>query len=186
MTSINRSTRRTFISNGLAVSGALAFGAPGACFAAAEAQTKQSGGPVSNPAAMQITGPGSLKAHARAKGLLFGAAVERTVAVRQRGGGADRHGSMQHSGGGEFYEDGADASHAYHLLVRGRRRTGCLWRCARDQGARAQPELARAVAHMVQCHGNQGQRASTARRPHLDCCRTRTINEASSSPGTLT
>ncbi len=77
MTSINRSTRRTFISNGLAVSGALAFGAPGACFSAAEAQTKQSGGPVSNPAAaMQITGPGSLKAHARAKGLLFGAAVE--------------------------------------------------------------------------------------------------------------
>ena len=77
MTSINRSTRRTFISNGLAVSGALAFGAPGACFSAAEAQTQQSGGPVSNPAAaMQITGPGSLKAHARAKGLLFGAAVE--------------------------------------------------------------------------------------------------------------
>ena len=77
MISINRSTRRTFISNGLAVSGALAFGAPGACFAAAEAQTKQSGGPASNPAAAtQITGPGSLKAHARAKSLLFGAAVE--------------------------------------------------------------------------------------------------------------
>jgi endo-1,4-beta-xylanase len=76
MTSINRSTRRTFISNGLAVSGALAFGAPGACFTAAEAQTKWSG-PASNAAAAtQITGPGSLKAHARAKGLLFGAAVE--------------------------------------------------------------------------------------------------------------
>jgi endo-1,4-beta-xylanase len=74
--STNRSTRRTFVSNGLAVSGALAF-APGECFAAAEAQTKQSGDPASNPAAaMQISGPGSLKAHARAKGLLFGAAVE--------------------------------------------------------------------------------------------------------------
>src|ERR1039457_1430794 len=77
MTSINRSTRRTFISNGLAASGALAFGARGACFAAAEAQTKQAIGPATNPAAAtQITGPGSLKAHARAKGLLFGAAVE--------------------------------------------------------------------------------------------------------------
>ncbi len=77
MTSINRSTRRTFISNGLAVSGALALGVPGACFAAAEAQTKPSGGPASNPgAAMQITGPGSLKAHAGAKGMLFGTAVE--------------------------------------------------------------------------------------------------------------
>src|ERR1039457_3796901 len=77
MISINRSTRRTFISNGLAVSGALAFGATGACFAAAEAQTNKPGAPASNPmATTQIAGPGSLKAHARAKGLLFGAAVE--------------------------------------------------------------------------------------------------------------
>lgn len=77
MTSTNRSTRRTFISNGLAVSGGLAFGASGASFAATEAQAKQSSEPASDPAmAKQITGPGSLKAHARAKGLLTGAAVE--------------------------------------------------------------------------------------------------------------
>jgi endo-1,4-beta-xylanase len=74
--STNRSTRRTFISKGLAISGTLAF-APGACFAAAKPQTNQSGDPASNPAgAMQTTGPWSLKAHARAKGLLFGTAVE--------------------------------------------------------------------------------------------------------------
>ena len=42
-----------------------------------EAQTNQSGGPSPSPAAaMGITGPGSLKAHAGAKGLLFGTAVE--------------------------------------------------------------------------------------------------------------
>ena len=64
---INRSTRRTFISNGLAVSGALAFGVPDACFAVAEAQTKRP----DPDRKMQITGPGSLKAHARATGLLL-------------------------------------------------------------------------------------------------------------------
>jgi endo-1,4-beta-xylanase len=76
MTFSNRATRRQFISNGLAVSGALAFGLRGANFAA-EAQTNQPGGPSPGPAAaMGITGPGSLKAHAGAKGLLFGTAVE--------------------------------------------------------------------------------------------------------------
>jgi endo-1,4-beta-xylanase len=69
MTSINRSTRRTFISNGIAVSGALALG-PAARFAAAQAT---SGSPGSAP---QITGPNSLKAHAGKKGLLVGMAVE--------------------------------------------------------------------------------------------------------------
>ena len=76
MTFGNRATRRQFISKGLAVSGALAFGLPSANFAA-EAQINQSGGPSPSPAAaMGITGPGSLKAHAGAKGLLFGTAVE--------------------------------------------------------------------------------------------------------------
>ncbi len=76
MTFGNRATRRQFISKGLAVSGALAFGLPSATFAA-EAQINQSGGPSPGPAAaMGITGLGSLKAHAGAKGLLFGTAVE--------------------------------------------------------------------------------------------------------------
>jgi endo-1,4-beta-xylanase len=76
MTFSNRATRRQFISNGLAVSGALAFGLRGANLAA-EAQTNHPGGPSTSPAAaMGITGPGSLKAHADAKGLLFGTAVE--------------------------------------------------------------------------------------------------------------
>jgi endo-1,4-beta-xylanase len=76
MTFSNRATRRQFISNGLAVSGALAFGLRDANLAA-EAQTNQPGGPPTSPAAaMGITGPGSLKAHAGAKGLLFGTAVE--------------------------------------------------------------------------------------------------------------
>ncbi len=72
----NRATRRQFISNGLAVSGALAFGIRGANVVA-EAQTNQPGRQSPSPAgAMGITGPGSLKAHAGAKGLLFGTAVE--------------------------------------------------------------------------------------------------------------
>src|SRR5581483_12351450 len=76
MTFSSRATRRLFISNGLAVSGALAFGLRGANFAV-EAQTNPPGGPSPNPAtATEITGPGSLKAHAGAKGQLFGTAVE--------------------------------------------------------------------------------------------------------------
>ena len=76
MTLSKRATRRQFISKGLAVSGALAFGLRGATYAA-EAQTDQPGGPSTSPsAAMGITGPGSLKAHAGAKDLLFGTAVE--------------------------------------------------------------------------------------------------------------
>jgi endo-1,4-beta-xylanase len=76
MTLSNRATRRQFISSGLAVSGALALGLRGTN-TAAEAQTNQPGGsPPSTAAAMGITGPGSLKSHAGAKGLLFGMAVE--------------------------------------------------------------------------------------------------------------
>jgi endo-1,4-beta-xylanase len=76
MTLSNRATRRQFISNGLAASGALAFGLGGVDLAA-EAQTNRPSGPSASPAAAKgITGPGSLKAHAGAKGLLFGTAVE--------------------------------------------------------------------------------------------------------------
>jgi endo-1,4-beta-xylanase len=75
MTSTNRSTRRTFISNAFAVSGSLAFGASGACSATAEAQAGQSSGAGPGPAT-SITGPGSLKAHSGAKGMLTGMAVE--------------------------------------------------------------------------------------------------------------
>jgi endo-1,4-beta-xylanase len=70
MTTTNRSTRRTFISNGIAVSSALALG-PAARFAAAQANPD--GGPAS---AGPITGPGSLKAHAGKHGILTGMAVE--------------------------------------------------------------------------------------------------------------
>jgi len=64
MTTFNRSTRRRFISNGIAVSSALALG-PAARFAAAQ----------TSPAA-NITGPNSLKAHAGKHGILTGMAVE--------------------------------------------------------------------------------------------------------------
>jgi hypothetical protein len=151
MISINRSTRRTFISNGLAVSGALAFGAPGACFAAAEAQTKQSGGPASNPAAAtQITGPGSLKAHARAKSLLFGAAVEAQLL----------------STNAEVAQIVMDQCSI--LVAENSMKMGPMRPTPTTYSFEAGDAL---VAFGVQCHGNQGQRASTAGRPHLDCCR---------------
>ncbi len=76
MTFINRSTRRTFISNGIAVSSALALGSAGRL----AAQVNPSGTPASNPAAAPpITGPNSLKAHAGRKGILTGMAVEAPV-----------------------------------------------------------------------------------------------------------
>lgn len=76
MTFSRRATRRQFISNGIAVAGTLALGLRGGNLAAA-AQANQPSGPSPSPAAaMGITGPGSLKAHAGAKGLLFGTAVE--------------------------------------------------------------------------------------------------------------
>src|SRR4051812_38527766 len=77
MNSLYRSTRRTFISNGVLVSGGLAFGASGTCFAAAEAQANQTTGAAADAAmATPVTGSASLKAHASAKGLLTGSAVE--------------------------------------------------------------------------------------------------------------
>jgi endo-1,4-beta-xylanase len=68
-----RHTRRTFLSNGLAVSGGLALAGPGGRLTSAFAQAMQT----VNPGATQdTTGSGSLKAHAAARGLLTGAAVE--------------------------------------------------------------------------------------------------------------
>jgi endo-1,4-beta-xylanase len=68
-----RHTRRTFLSNGLAVSGGLALAGPGGHLTSAFAQAMQT---VNPGAAQDITGRGSLKAHAAAHGLLTGAAVE--------------------------------------------------------------------------------------------------------------
>jgi len=66
-----RQSRRSFISNGLAVSGGLAIGASRTGFAAMQAA------PAAHTAsAANITGRNSLKAHAAAKGILVGAAVE--------------------------------------------------------------------------------------------------------------
>lgn len=71
MPSIRRQTRRSFISSGLAVSGGLALGATRTGFAA-----MQPSGAAAAAASPNITGRNSLKAHAGAKGLLTGAAVE--------------------------------------------------------------------------------------------------------------
>jgi endo-1,4-beta-xylanase len=69
-----RRTRRSFISNGLAVSGGLALGGSRAGFAAMQTAAAPAAALVPEPAS--ITGKNSLKAHAARKGLLTGAAVE--------------------------------------------------------------------------------------------------------------
>ena len=71
MTWSKRQTRRKFISNGLAVSSGVALGGTRAGLAAMQAAGAAAGG-----ATPDITGRNSLKAHAAAKGLLTGAAVE--------------------------------------------------------------------------------------------------------------
>jgi len=77
MTRTSNPTRREFISNGLAASGALALGVSAAELGTAHAQrTRFRGGLDQGSETRGITGPGSLKAHASARGLLTGAAVE--------------------------------------------------------------------------------------------------------------
>ena len=77
MTRSSNPTRREFISNGLAASGALALGVSAAELGTAHAQrTRFRGGLDQGSESRGITGAGSLKAHASARGLLTGAAVE--------------------------------------------------------------------------------------------------------------
>ena len=77
MTRSSNPTRREFISNGLAASGALALGVSAAELGTAHAQrTRFRDGRDQDSESRGITGPGSLKAHASPRGLLTGAAVE--------------------------------------------------------------------------------------------------------------